>query len=105
MLAVQALIALAFLTALYLWFRRDHKYPAGPRVAIIRSALANKNDIKMEYFTYRSRRFSVKRITPLELGEGEIYLKGYDHFRLAERTYKVSRIKSLEEVEGKKKDQ
>lgn len=89
--------------AVYAYRNRDHSYPVAKSLPIITAAIENGNDLLMEYFTYRSKTFRKRTVTPLELGDGGVYLRAYDHFRLAERTFKVSRIKDVSEVPHKQK--
>ncbi len=81
----------------YLYRRRDRRYPAPERLAIIRNAMANGGDIWMVYFTFYSHTFSERTVTPLRIERG-IYLRAFDHFRQKERTFKISRIKELSEI-------
>jgi predicted DNA-binding transcriptional regulator YafY len=87
----------ALLVVFLLFHYRDRRYPIAERLAIIRSALANDRDIWMVYFTFSSRRFSERTITPLKIERG-IYVLAIDHYTEKRRTFKISRIKKLEEI-------
>ena len=67
---------------------------------MIRDAIENKRDIWMIYFTYSSRKFTDRVVTPLEVRQdyGKVYLRAYCHLRKDERTFKVARIKEFREV-------
>jgi predicted DNA-binding transcriptional regulator YafY len=94
------LVSLLVLIALYFYSRRDRRYNVAQRLPILRAAIVNERDISMIYFTYASRRFSRRVVTPIEIQDiqGRAYLRAYDHFRDAERTFKVARIKELTDV-------
>ena len=99
-IAVTAIIALA-IVVIYAIRNRDRSFPVEEHLLVIEAAIRNGNDLKMNYFTYRSRSFRTRTVTPLELGESGTYLRAYDHFRLANRTFKVSRIREISEVRRK----
>ena len=85
------------LIVLLLYQRRDRHYRIPRRLATIRRAIANDSDIWMIYFTFSRRRFSEHTITPVKIKEG-IYLDAIDHRRHEIRTFKISRIKKLDEI-------
>jgi predicted DNA-binding transcriptional regulator YafY len=86
------------LVAVYAYRNLDRRYPVQEHLLVIQSAIRNGNDLRMEYFTYKTRSFRTRTVRPIELGEGGTYLRAYDHFRVSERTFKASRIKEIREV-------
>jgi predicted DNA-binding transcriptional regulator YafY len=80
---------------------RDRHYPVANRFAVLRLALESGADVRMVYFSASSRQFSERVVTPLRLAQehaGGWYLRGFDHLRGAERTFKVGRIKDVAPV-------
>jgi predicted DNA-binding transcriptional regulator YafY len=80
---------------------RDRHYPVANRLAVLRLALESGADVRMVYFSASSRQFSERVVTPLRLAQehaGGWYLRGFDHLRGAERTFKVGRIKEVAPV-------
>ena len=96
---VLVLVAVAAV-GVYLFSRRDRSYPVEERLPIIERAIASGRDIEMEYFANSSKKFSKRTVTPLEISYQyqRPYLRAYDHWRRDERTFRVSRIKSLRDV-------
>jgi predicted DNA-binding transcriptional regulator YafY len=90
------LIALAFVIGMYLWTQRDRSFVVPNRDQLIASAIRGDHDIRMVYFTYSSRKFSTRTVTPLS-ADGS-YMRARDHFRGDERTFKLARIKELSVV-------
>lgn len=77
---------------------RDRHYPVADRLAILRSALESGEDVRMVYFSASSRQLTERVVTPLRLEQehaGEWYLRGFDHLRGTERTFRVGRIKEV----------
>jgi predicted DNA-binding transcriptional regulator YafY len=94
-------IAAAILAVgVYLYSRRDRSYPVEERLPVIERAIASGRDLEMEYFTNSSKTFSKRTVTPLEVTYQyqRPYLRAYDHWRRDERTFRVSRIKSVRDV-------
>lgn len=93
------LIGIIVVTGLivYLVTQRDRSYPTAETLRVIKSAMQNKRRLRMTYFTYSSKRFSDRIVTPLDL-QGDVYLVAQDSLRNAERTFKVSRIRSIVEL-------
>lgn len=95
-LIVVAIVAVG----LYLFSRRDRSYPVEERLPVIERAIASGRDLEMEYFTNSSKSFSKRTVTPLEVSYQykRPYLRAYDHWRKDERTFRVSRIKSVRDL-------
>jgi predicted DNA-binding transcriptional regulator YafY len=74
----------------YPW--EDQRFPEEGTLGLIREALGQNADLEIEYFTYRRNAMSRRRITPLRLDD-EGKLRAVCHWRSAERTFAVSRIK------------
>ncbi len=90
-------IVVVLVLVYFLYRRRDRRYPVPERLAVIRSAMANRRDIWMVYFTFYRKTFSERTVTPLKIERG-IYLRAFDHYHGKERTFKISRIKDLSEI-------
>ncbi len=91
-LLIERLVGIALMEA------KDRHYPVPDRLAVLRSALESGEDVRMVYFSASSRQFTARVVTPLRLAQehaGEWYLRGFDHLRDAERTFKVGRIKKV----------
>jgi len=77
---------------------RDRSYPEPERLEVLRSALESGSDVRMVYFTASSRRFNERKVTPLRLSqarEGQWLLRGFDHLRGEDRTFRVGRMKEV----------
>jgi len=77
---------------------RDRSYPEAERLGVLRSALQSGSDVGMVYFSASSRRFNERKVTPLRLSqarEGQWLLRGFDHLRGEERTFRVGRMKEV----------
>ena len=77
---------------------RDRSYPEAERLTVLRAALESSSEMRMVYFSASSRRFTERVVTPLSLSqarEGQWLLRGFDHLRVEELTFRVGRIKDL----------
>ena len=77
---------------------RDRHYPVADRLDVLRSVLETGEDVRMVYFSASSRQFTERVVTPVQLSQsqaGHWVLRGFDHLRGAERTFKVGRIKDV----------
>lgn len=91
-------IAVIVILVCFLLYRnRDRHYRFAERFTVIQDALKNDQDIWMVYFTFHSKKFSERTVTPLKVEEG-IYLLAFDHHLRKKRTFKISRIKELQEI-------
>jgi len=97
--AILVLLVVAVIVA-YFYSRRDRSYPVQERLLLIERAIASGRDLEMEYFANSTKRFSKRTVTPLEVSYQyqRPYLRANDHFRKDERTFRVSRIKSVRDV-------
>jgi len=95
--------AIVILVGFLLYRNRDRHYPFPERLAVIKNALECGQDIWMIYFTFQSKRFSERTLTPLKIEQG-IYLLALDHHLGKNRTFKISRIKELREIPRSKPD-
>lgn len=81
---------------------RDRSYPEADRLEVLRSALESGSDVRMVYFAASSRQFTERVVTPLRLSQaqgGQWVLRGFDHLRGEERTFRVTRMKEVGAVE------
>lgn len=77
---------------------RDRSYPEPERLDVLRLALRFGSDVRMIYFSASSMRFTERVVTPLSLSQaraGHWLLRGFDHLRDEERTFRVGRIKEV----------
>lgn len=70
-----------------------------PHHEMIRWALANGEDLEMDYYSHGRGQFTKRRITPISL-EAETYLHAYCHLRREERVFRLTRIADLRPVGG-----
>lgn len=68
--------------------------PAESKSEMIRWAIADNNDLQMDYYTLGRGELTQRRVTPISL-EAEKYLHGYCHLRRDERVFRTSRIAKL----------
>lgn len=68
--------------------------PAESKSEMIRWAIADNNDLRMDYYTLGRGELTQRRVTPISL-EAEKYLHGYCHMRRDERVFRTSRIAQL----------
>lgn len=94
------LVLVVVVVVVYFYRRRDRSYPVQERLPILEQAIASGRDLEMEYFADSSKRFSKRTVTPLEVTYQyqRPYLRAHDHFRRAERTFRVSWIKNVHDV-------
>jgi predicted DNA-binding transcriptional regulator YafY len=85
-------IIVAGAVAIWLWTRERH-FPYKERADKISEAINSGKDIKMRYWAKSRKKYSNRTVTPLALDD--TYMRAYDHFRKAERRFKVTRIKKL----------
>jgi predicted DNA-binding transcriptional regulator YafY len=65
--------------------------PDNSKVEIIQWAIANKEDLQMDYYTHGRGELTHREVSPISL-EAETYLHGWCHLRRDERVFRVSRI-------------
>jgi len=75
----------------------DRIYPVGDKLDLIRRAIADKQDLEIDYFTFYRGKLAWRRISPVEL-EGEDYVIAWCHWRQDQRRFRISRIRSLRAV-------
>jgi predicted DNA-binding transcriptional regulator YafY len=85
---------------LWMFSRRDRKFPIEERLPVIKNAIESGEDLRLECFANSSKRFSWRTVTPIEIRYEyqSVYLRAFDHWRKDERTFKVSRIKTIQQV-------
>jgi predicted DNA-binding transcriptional regulator YafY len=76
----------------WLW-RQDRHFLYQERADQIFEAIRSEKDVQMTYWAKSSRKYSDRTVTPVAL-EG-VYMRAYDHWRKAERTFKITRIKKM----------
>lgn len=77
----------------------DNIHQDSPHHEIIRWAIANAQDLEMDYYSHGRGQFTKRRITPISL-EAETYLHAYCHLRRGERVFRLTRIADLRPVGG-----
>lgn len=74
--------------------------PNATPVDLLRRAIDEEFDVKLDYFSRRRGEMNTRRVTPLSL-EAETYLRGYCHARQDERTFRLNRITRCVPVKGR----
>ena len=68
------------------------------KTMIIKKAISNNRDLKIEYRKPTDKCYVARRVTPEDIyaDNSRMYLKAYCHLRKAGRVFRVSRMKSVE---------
>jgi len=76
----------------------DRIYPIGDKLEIIRTAIREKKDLLVDYYTFYRGKLSWRRVSPQEM-ESDDYLIGFCHLRQEDRRFRVSRMRALRIVD------
>ena len=74
--------------------------PHAPFADIIRRAISEEFDLKIDYFSKQRGQMNTRRITPYSV-DAETYVSAYCHARRAERVFRLNRITRCIPVHGR----
>ena len=84
---------------IWLWLRRPRSYPLEERAETIREALRDGSALEITYWSRRKRRFLHRLVTPVKLVRSRLH--AYDHTTGNDRSFRVTRIKTIELAPGR----
>ena len=84
---------------IWLWLRRPRSYPFEERAEKINEALRDGSALEITYWSRRKRRFLHRLVTPVKLVRSRLH--AYDHTTGNDRSFRVTRIKTIELAPGR----
>ncbi|MFT6400349.1 MAG: putative DNA-binding transcriptional regulator YafY [Bradymonadia bacterium] len=77
--------------------------PAAPPTELLKRAIEEEFDVKLDYFSRSRGEMNTRRVTPVAL-EAETYLRAYCHARADDRVFRLNRITRCVPVRGRARE-